>query len=168
MKAAVTCLFAIVTVSAVPQTATAPRPVTKQEFVTAARKMESAANRVLGLKDRIWPFVADPSAPIKRSEVIATLDLMFQAYRPSFRCTPRPYPIREGHIAAHNAHAVAAQAEKLAKWGFVSPVGFLVTGPGETLTARQAGDALGVFFNQLSVCAHKPEVRWSPNIMSGG
>ncbi|MBS1713962.1 MAG: hypothetical protein JST30_06460 [Armatimonadetes bacterium] len=154
--------------TAIPQTAASARPVTRQEFLTAAWKLERAANRVLGMKEPEAPKVADPSRPLKRSEVILTLDALFKAYRPRFQCTPRPHPLRSGHIAAHNGPEVRGPAERLAKWGFLAPVGFIVTGPSETVTARQAGDALGTFFNQLSVCAHEPDVRWSPNIMSGG
>jgi hypothetical protein len=58
--------------------------------------------------------------------------------------------------------------EALVAWGFVAPVGPLVVGPGDTLTAAQAGDALGYFFSQVALLSHRADPKWTPRLQPLG
>lgn len=155
----------------VPQTKApshANKPVTRAEFFVVVDKMRAATDKILGLPARSGTKPERPDSVLTRSEVILAFSDLFKFYRPQFLSTPRPLKVDKKAITQRNLPAVQPQLELLVKWGFVAQVGPLVVGPGDTLTAEQAGDALGFFWNQLTMLTTKVDPRWSPRLEPQG
>lgn len=155
----------------VPQTKApvhANKPVTRAQFFFVVDKMRAATDKVLGLPARSGGKPDRPDALLTRSEVIEAFSDLFKAYRSKFLSTPRPLKVDKKALTQRNAAAVQPQLELLVKWGFVAQVGPLVVGPGDSLTAEQAGDALGFFWNQLTLLTTQVDPRWSPRLEPQG
>jgi hypothetical protein len=142
-------------------------PVTRREFSIFIAEIEGAFNRGLKLGLPVRKPSADKTA-MPRSEILAEMDKLFEASKPKFTMTPRPYRYDEELIRKHNKAADADRLIKLCRWGVVSPAGPLAIGPDTGLTPLQLGDALGSFVIQISALTHQPNPLWSPPMMKGG
>lgn len=138
--------------------------VTRGEFYVTLNKLTSATDSVLGLprKSGAKPDRAD--ALITRAEMASALKETFDHFRPKFKVAPRPYQVVSKALTDKNEPAAQKDLELLIKWGFVAPVGPLVVGPGPNLSPKQAGDALGYFFSQMSVLTHRADAKWTPRL----
>lgn len=155
-------------VPAAPPPPKVQKPVTRGEFFAVVGKLRSNTDRLIGLPVRSGAKPQRPSDPITRSEVILLFAELLDAYKPSFQSVPRPSRIDKAAIQQRNEPGVQAKLETLVKWGFVAPVGQLVVGPGKTLTADQAGDAIGFFWNQVTFLVTKVDPKWSPRLEPQG
>jgi hypothetical protein len=141
-------------------------PVTVGEANVVLDRIDASVRTVL--KMPAAKATADKSQrAVKRSEVIARLDAMFESYRPHFKFTPRPFRTEPSVASKFNPDAkTRASIEKLARWGCIGPVGPLVAGPGDTLTTKQLGDALGMFIAQIAGLTYFADPKWVPKIQS--
>lgn len=139
-------------------------PVTVAEANAAIDRVDAAVRRVLRLP--VPKASTDLSSkPVTRAQVLARLDAMFEAYKPKFQMTPRPYRTEPAVAKLHNKdQASLARIEKLSRWGCIGPVGPLVTGP-ETLTVGQLGDSLGYFLSQIAALTHYADPKWTPALV---
>lgn len=125
--------------------------------------MERAFARNAGLPDPGLPVVTDPNSPMPRLEVVSHFARLLGIYRSRIRMAPRPFPTDLPVLSAL-PEKYKGDAEKLVKWGLLAPVGPILTGPSDSLTAAQAGDALGLFFFQIGNLTHKADPKWTPTI----
>ncbi len=147
-----------------PVVAKSSEPVTETSFLSAAYRLCAAADKTVGLKPLATPTAQNPTKPVRRSQVVATLHTLFEHFRPKFRMAPRPWPCDTEAIAKHNAPSDRPVLESLVKWGFVAPVGPIVIGPDDKLTPAEVGDALGIFFCQVAYLTHTPDPKWTPGL----
>lgn len=138
--------------------------VTRGEFYVTLNKLTAATDSLLGLPKRSGAKPDRPDALLTRAEMARAFKDTFDHFRPKFKVTPRPYQVVKKALADKNEPATQQDLELLIKWGFVAPVGPLVVGPGPNLSAKQAGDALGYFFSQLSVLTHRADPKWTPRL----
>ncbi len=146
----------------------APAPVTLADLDTAWRRVDRAAAAVLQVAPLTAGTVEEGTRPATRADLIDRLDRSFQRFRTKVRSTPRAIPIDARAIETRNPAAVRERLERLVAWGLVPPTGFLVTGPADTMTPRQVGNALGHFVSRLAELTHRPSSRFSPDLMSDG
>jgi hypothetical protein len=139
-------------------------PVTVAEANAAIDKIDSSIRKVLHLP--VPKVSTDLSTkPVTRAQVLARLDAMFEAYKPKFLMTPRPFRSEPELAKRHNAdQATLARIDKLSRWGVIGPVGPLVTGS-QTLTVEQLGDALGYFLSQIAALTRFADPKWTPALM---
>ncbi|MDI9639683.1 hypothetical protein QPK87_04920 [Kamptonema cortianum] len=144
-----------------------PQAVKHASVIEALRKAEPAVSKVIGLPPA--PLSKAKDGVASRREIVAMFDQLFKHYQPKFRVSPRPYAVDSVAIEERNSDPrTRATLKKLVEWGFVSPVGPLVTNSTDTMTAAEFGDALGFFFTQALYVAHQPDPRWTPDLGGGG
>lgn len=154
----------VVPVLALAQAVKPAAPVTRLEFFGSAGQMESAMNRVLGLPVPPKVKIAKPEEPVTRAEVAAHLVKLFNGYRPKIRLTPRPAYVQSGAIEKGLPASLHKDVRLLVQFGVLDPVCPLIVGPGQNLTAKQAGNTIGQFFSRLLVLTQKPSPKWTPAI----
>jgi hypothetical protein len=155
----------------------ATKPVTKRapvldrnSFYAAFQRLRFAADKVLGLDPMPSVKPDRGNEAVTREEIIKMMGDALNHYKPKFRSIPRPSRVAHDAIEQRITEAARPLAEKLVAWGFVAPEGPLVVGPGDHLTAQQVGDALGIYFSQLSLLTHRAIPKWTPRLepLDGG
>ena len=173
VKCACLTVFAVLSFSAQPVPAladpiesqsTAKQKVTRGEFYAALGRIQTAADKVLGLPVRSSGKPSEPDKAVTRKDVVIALHAQFAHFKPKFRVAPRPLPVVDKAMDRPENKSFRAELETLVKWGFVGSVGPLVTGPGEDLNAEHIGDAIGYFYNQLTVLTHQADPKWTPRL----
>lgn len=143
-------------------------PVTVGEANAVFDKVDTSVRKVLKMAPAL-PSTDKSKQPVTRARVIEKLDALFESYRPYFQYTPRPFRTEPRIAAKFNPDpALRAKIEKLARWGCIGPVGPLVTGPGDTLTTAQFGEALGYFMSQIGALTYFADPAWVPNLQPPG
>lgn len=141
-------------------------PVTQRAALTAAHRLENAARMVLRLEP--VPAVA-PSAtmPATRDQLVAELHRMWQGFRPVFRGRPTTIPFRNLGVERCTLKGEAReQALELLDWGFLAPVGPLMTDTDAYLEPEQFGECLGYFMIRLADLTHPWDAEFSPDNMA--
>jgi len=149
----------------------AQAPVTVAEADAVFQRIDKAISDVLKIKPaEKKPF--GPNRAITRSEVVERMDVLFKRYKPHFQYTPRPYRYEVDVIKQYNKDAETQKTiEKLAKWGFLAPVGPVVTGSEPSLSLTEFADAVGYFMSQTAALTYFADPKWVPNLqppVSGG
>lgn len=109
-----------------------------------------------------------PSVSLKtdkgaRTVVIHQLYVTYKHYKPTFRCSPRPFRVIPEYIELNKDSTTKAELTEMVKWGFVSPAGPLVTGS-ETLSPEEFGDGLAYFYLQMKRLSYQPDPKWTAAI----
>ncbi|MFX9081452.1 hypothetical protein ABTN40_20470, partial [Acinetobacter baumannii] len=79
------------------------------------------------------------------------MERVFDQAKSEFRWTPTYFRLSEATLVKFNADPkVQAAIRKLSRYGCIAPVGPVVIGPGDTLTAKQFGEALAMFTVRIS------------------
>ena len=103
--------------------------------------------------------------PLKRADLIRELGRIFDQAKPNIRWTPSRPRIVESEIGRNNPDAdVQAILRKLERFGCIGPVGPLVVGPGDALTAPIFGDAIAFFYLRITQICHQPDPKWTPDL----
>ena len=163
MKRLITPLAVCVASILVAQTTPSTKPVTTKAAYSVMSRHEAALSSVV--KGVTPTNQKGDATPMSRSTFILELERVFDEAKPSFRWTPRHMRVIEPVIAKYNADPkIQAALKKLSRYGCIAPVGPIVVGPGDTLTPRQFGDALGFFNVRISHLVHQPDPKWSPDL----
>lgn len=161
------CLVFVLPLGLMAQTAKAPQPLREGDMYAAFAKYEAGLSKIVGAPKPVAVKLSD--APATRAQVLAEMERVFAECKPKFRMTPRPLKVYQDSIDKHNSDPkVRASLSKMVKWGCVSTVGPLVTGPGEGMTAREFGDALGFFMLRMIELTHQPDPKWTPDLQAIG
>lgn len=137
-------------------------PVTQGEAYNVFSRAVSMLSTILEMK--IAPPAAkpvQPKQPVTRIQMIESLNKLFESVRPKFKFTPRPVPFDKKRLNVKDS-AANQHLQRLVSFGFVAPVGPLATGPKDTLTVEDFGDALGFYITRLAEITHMPDTKWSP------
>ena len=143
-------------------------PVTVAEADAVLQKIDSTIRAVLKMKQADKkPY--GPDRAVTRAEVVAKLDAMYESYKPHFQYTPRPFRLERGVAERFNPdEKTQKRIEKLVRWGFLAPVGPVVTGPKDTLSIPEFADAVGYFMSQTAALTYFADPKWVPNLQPPG
>ena len=100
-----------------------------------------------------------------RSEILERFYVLFERAKPGFQIQPGMQSVDPKKFLGLTAGA-KTQAEVLAKWGFIAPVGVLVADTKQDISINQFGDAVGFFLARLAELTHKPSSKFSPHLMT--
>lgn len=137
-------------------------PVTQGEAYNVFAKAVAMLNTVLEMN--LAPPVAKPAQPkqpVTRVQVVESLNRLFESVKPKFKFTPRPVQFDKKRLNMKDATA-NQHLQRLISYGFVAPVGPLATGPKDTVSVEEFGDALGFYMARLAEVTHLPDSKWSP------
>lgn len=145
--------------------AKAPQFVTRAEASMVFAKMAGLVKQAAKVQGSVaFARVANAKQPITRSEVVHAYYLLFQKAKPGFRLTPVPAKV-DTKLFAGLTEAVKAEAKTLAQWGFIGPVGPLLTDAKPQMSVQVFGDSVGFFLARLADLTHQPSRKYSPNLM---
>lgn len=139
--------------------------VTSAEMSKALGRVQVALSKSSGVAFK--PIPAGSAKPATRKEIVKVLNDMFEAAKPKFVFTPRPYRTVDEPVLKANDPATAKTIKKLARFGAMAPVGPLAVGPKDGLTPEQFGDAVGMVVLQIAALTHTPSPKWTV-ALSGG
>lgn len=141
-------------------------PVTAAEAREALLRAEGVLRKSLLLSGKPTSSVPSVPKPITRSTVVAEFNRIYRLVKPKAKLTPRP----SSYVASRLKISPDQRAnlEAMVRLGAVAPYGPLATGPAETLTVAEFGDALGFFMSRLAEITHLPSNRWTPSLQDGG
>jgi hypothetical protein len=138
------------------------RPVTRTEANQVFAQTRQALSRGL---DFYFPTAAKVplgSEPVTREMVVAEMTQEANIMLPKAKFTPFPLACDSSVLKIEAAQR--ANLERLIRMGFVGKVGPLATGPADTITPRDLGDAIGFFVCRIAQITHMPDPKWSPMI----
>lgn len=142
--------------------AAADAPVTQGEAYSVFSRAVAILNTALEMK--MAPPAAkptQPNQPVTRVQMIESLNKLFESVKPKFKFTPKPVSFDKKRLNVKDS-AANLHLQRLISYGFVAPVGPLATGPKDTLTVEDFGDALGFYIARLAEVTHMPDTKWSP------
>lgn len=139
------------------------KPVSAKAAYAVMVRHETALAKLVTTVKPVTP--PNTAGALSRSAFILEMERVFDLAKPEFRWTPTYFRLVEASITQHNTDPkVQAALRKLARYGCVAPVGPVVVGPGDTLTAQQFGDALSLFTLRIAHLAHQPDPKWTPSL----
>lgn len=143
----------------------APQHVTRAEASMVFAKMASLVKQASKVQGTVaFARVTNAKQPITRSEVLHAYFLLFQKAKPGFRLTPVPAKV-DTKLFAGLTEAAKTEAKTLAQWGFIGPVGPLLTDGKPQVSVQVFGDSVGFFLARLADLTHQPSRKYSPNLM---
>lgn len=141
--------------------------LSQSEFASALDRVEPILLRVTGVTATL-PKVPSGPGPAKRSDIVARLDKLFEAFRPVFKFTPRRVKYDPKTIALPTTHPQRAALEKMIKWGFINKAGVLVTSKSESVPLGEFAEVLAQFAMRTADVTHRPDPKFSPAINGNG
>ena len=161
MKKSVLCLLAL---SAPLFAYSQNSPVTVAESNAVINKVDAAMRNTLGMKPG-KPLPTKESRLVTRAEVVKSLDVLFESYRPYFQFTPRPHRAEGQVIEKFNSDKQTRDLlHKFIKFGCCSAVSPLVVGPGANISVADFGDAIGYFAAQIAAVTYFADPLYVPNL----
>jgi len=139
--------------------------VTQAEALKVFTQSQSLLSRALETKIAGHPTVPNRSAPVTREQTVGEFYRVYSALQSDLKFTPLPYKFDPSVIKIGSNSK--SQLVTLIRLGFVGPVSPLATGPADSLTVSQFGDALGMFISRLAQLTHMPSPKWSPGLGAG-
>ena len=141
---------------------TDPTPVTDSEGRDVFARMQSLFRAVLPHTGEGAVTVPDDGKPLLRQQALRELARLYAFAEPSFKVTPPPVQIVTGVVKMQGADRDAAF--KLIKAGALANYGRIVTGPADTLTTQELGDAVGFFLARIAQMSHMPSSKFTPEL----
>jgi hypothetical protein len=143
------------------------RPVTFQEASEVFSRAEKTISSALGIKGhQASQKTPLPNKPVSRNFVIERMADLLTVVKPKVRLTPAPVTYDKTVLKLDDPKLLAT-LNKLVKLGAVAKLGPLATGPGNTLTPAQFGDAVGFFMARIGQITNLPSNKWTPSLQSG-
>lgn len=145
---------------------TAPRPsvpvggfVTDTEARAIFTKLNAVAKDVLPGFRSAEPAIPNRTTPVSRVAVLAEFHRVVRSAEPFYVFTLTPVKFEANRIRVKSPHA-----QTLVRGGYIAPYGPLTTGTQDRLTARQLGDAIGMFLARMAEVTHTPSTKWTPSL----
>jgi hypothetical protein len=137
-------------------------PVTSSEAATVLRQAGQIMSKAFEQPVPSQLPIPDKAAPVTREQVVATLAEQFQALSPRFKFTPNPVNFDAKMLRIGSTQR--SNLERLIRFGCVGKVAPLATGPKDTISVSEFGDALGFFMARIAQLTHLPDPKWSPTL----
>jgi hypothetical protein len=146
--------------------ATSSAPVTQSEARAVFAKAGAAIRKALNI-EHAQPPVSIPSgsAPVRREQVIGEMARIYTYILPKVKLTPMP--VKYDPAVLKIEHSESGNLNMFVRIGAVGRVSPLATGPSDTLTVPQFGDALGFFLARMTELTHMPSNKWTPELQPG-
>ncbi len=111
--------------------------------------------------------IGEGVAAVHRPQIVAEMTRILVLVGPSMKFTPRPVVFDARVLRLSDAKQLA-NLKRLIKLGAVARVGPLATGPEETMTPHDFGDAVGFFVARIAQMTHMPSNKWTPWLRQEG
>lgn len=142
------------------------KPVTQAEaratFLKLRKLVAAAAKTTVPAKSGF----AVKTQPATRAQIVEEMYATYVAFQPTLKFKPKPLRVDDKVILIKD-RATKMHLRELIQLGFAGRVSPLVTGPKDTMTVAEFGDAVGFYMARLAQLAHLPSTRWTP-MLSGG
>lgn len=143
------------------------RPVTFLEASDVFNRAEKTVRSALGIKGQPVPQKTNmPKKPVSRKFVIERMANLLAVVKRKIRLTPAPVAYNKTVLRLNDLKLLTT-LNRLVKLGLVAKLGPLATGPGDTLTPAQFGDAVGFFLARIGQITNLPSNKWTPSLQSG-
>jgi len=135
--------------------------------VTAAeaRAVFTRAERVIAATLKVPVLgkvgIAASSRPMTRTQAVTEFSRLFQMASPSFKLTPRPVKFEAQRLKMADP-AARQKLTLLVQAGAVAPFGPVASGPSDSLSVKEFGDALGFLLARIAEMSHLPSRKWTP------
>lgn len=136
------------------------QPVTRAEAKKAFTRADAVIRRSLFLGGTATSGVKGETGAITREEVVAELMRLYGVVRPKTTLSPRP--VKFDSMRFRIGPSAKVSLAMLVKIGAVAPFGPLATGPKNSLTVPEFGDALGFFISRMAEITYLPSRKWTP------
>jgi len=137
-------------------------PVTAGEASAVLRKAGNIISKAFEHPvPTTFPFGAG-TAPVTREQVVAAFMRQFDAISPEFKFTPNPVVFDSTVLKI--AKPQRPSLERLIRFGCIGKVAPLATGPKDTLTVADFGDAVGFFMSRVAQLTYMPDPKWTPSL----
>lgn len=137
-------------------------PVTEAEAKKTFARVESLIRTVIGpLKFSGPTNIGATAKPIDRFKVAREFKRYADALEPYKKFQYVALPYEASRIRAANAADRKVIADLLAR-GFVGQLMPVASGPKDTLTTQQFGDAVGFWLMRAMDVTHTPSTKWTP------
>ncbi|MCE9559801.1 MAG: hypothetical protein K8R88_12725 [Armatimonadetes bacterium] len=142
------------------------KPVTRIEAQLIVSRMDDILHDLYKGASNEKPVISgSQEKSVTRSEIIDSFYFLFTKAKSGFKFMPRLAKSDPKKFQLLNASA-KSQGDTLVKWGFLAPVGPLLTDSKQEISITQFGDAVGYFLARLSELTHKPSSKYSPDLMT--
>ncbi len=138
-------------------------PVTQKEFDFVMRKFEDAICSTLRLPLMKRGIPATAASSATRAMIVERMDAIFEYSKSKFTNTPRPFEYDAKMFVIPTP--VRPKLEKLVRYGCIGPVSVLATGPTDSISPEDFGDAVGLFLIRLADLTHTSSARYSPDLI---
>lgn len=138
-------------------------PVTQKEFDFVMRKFEDAICSTLRLPLMKRGIPASATSSATRAMVIERMDAIFEYSKGKFTNTPRPFEYDPKMFLIPTS--VQPKLVKLVRYGCIGPVSVLATGPTDSISPEDFGDAVGLFLVRIADLTHTSSARFSPDLI---
>ncbi len=139
------------------------RPVTCAEAAQVFKEARRIMSKGLEVSLAVKPRVNASGKAVSREQVVAEFNAVFLAIQPDFKFKPRLVAFNPGVLKISRAER--APLVRLIEYGCVGKVSPLATGPTDSLTPAELGDALGLFTSRIAELSHMPSAKWTPILM---
>ncbi len=141
-------------------------PATQAEASVALSRLDRVLSRVVGVAIDL-PKMPMGDLPVKRTDIIARFDRLFELCKPQFRFTPKKINFDPKLLSLPIGHPQRGMLERLVKWGCVGKTTALSVNKADSISAVELGDAIGLFVLRIADITHRPDPKFSP-IIGGG
>jgi len=141
-------------------------PVTQAEAHATFARSEAILRKALGMPtatDRVG--IPSTAAPVHRSQVVAEMTRLLSVFDSKVKMTPRAVAF-DPTVLRLAERSQVPNLRKLVNLGAVGRVSPLATGPKETITTSDFGDAVGFFVARIAQITHMPSNKWTPWLRS--
>lgn len=140
---------------------TTQKPVSQAEARAVFLRTENILRKALSLpSSKPAVTIADAGTPVTRAQVVAEFSRLYTVLRPKMKLTPRATAFDAKVVRLSDAKQ-KANLMALIRAGAVAKLGPLSTGPADTLTVPQFGDAVGFFISRMAYMTHLPSADWT-------
>ena len=147
-----------------PTVTTSSLPVTNSEAAATFSRLEAILAKLLGpLKFSRPSYIKPGSGSVNRLDVAREFTRIESATSPYFKVNLKPVEFEPKRIRA-SAVADRAMLGRLVSKGYVGEYAPVASGPKETLTPIQFGDAVGFFASRIMEACHLPSTKWTPTL----
>lgn len=141
-------------------------PVTADEANTVLKQESTIISKAFGHPMPTSFAVGKGSTPVTREAIVAAFTRQFDALSPEFKFTPNPQTYNATILRI--AKPQLPSLERLIRFGCIGKVAPLATGPKDSLTIAEFGDALGFFMSRLAELTYMPDPKWTPTLEGPG
>lgn len=143
------------------------QPVTEGEARKVFIRAEQIIRKVTKTNAPAPPInLGTTATKVKRAQVIAQLARLLKLTQPAFRLTPMPKPVDPAPLKIPSG-VPRDQLTMLVRFGAVGNYSHLATGPGDTISVKDFGDALGFFMARIAQVTHMPSTEFTPFLEKG-